>query len=135
VQVDCAGGQQLLHGGMHTVEGVGEALGGNWPAVDLDALGGFGEVGRGEESGTPPRDTQGGSDHRARGALPIGACDVDEAGAVLRPPERVEYLRDTFQSEFGGLDFVAQRVEEVDRIGVVHRGSRPFNAETPGALR
>ena len=127
VQIDCAAGQQLLHGGMHTVEGVGEALRGDRPAIDLDALGGLGEVGRGEETGAPPRGAQSGFDHGAGGTFSIGARDVNEAGAVLRAAERVEYLRDAFEAEFGGLDFVAQRVEEVDRIGVVHR--RPSHSE------
>ena len=136
VQVDCAGGQQLLHGGMHAVEGAGETLGGDGPAIDLDALGGFGEVGRGEESGAPPRGAQGGFDHGAGGAFAVGAGDVDEAGAVLRAAERVEYLSDTLEAEFGGLDFVAERVEEVDGIGVVHfKGGVHFNAEAQRAQR
>jgi len=52
---------------------------------------------------------------------------VHEAQPVLRPSECFENRADALQAEFGGLDFVAQRVEELHRIGVVH-AARNFKA-------
>ena len=52
--------------------------------------------------------------------LPLVPATCTKRQPVLRPPERVQHRADALQAELGGLDFVAQRVEELDRIGVVH---------------
>ena len=104
-------------------------------AVDADALGGFGEVRRGEQAGAAAGGAQGGFDHGAGGAFAVGAGDVHEAEPVLRAAQRLEDGADALQTEFGGLDLVAERVEELDRIGVVHAASPMKNFERRGDVR
>ena len=52
--------------------------------------------------------------------LPLVPATCTKRQAVLRPAQGVEHGADALQAELGGLDFVAERVEELDRIGIVH---------------
>ena len=89
-------------------------------AGDVDALGGFHQVRRSVESRANACGAQSGLDHGAGGTLAVGSGDVNPAARALRIAEGIEQTRDALQAEFGGLDFVAERVQEVDGIGVVH---------------
>src|SRR5690349_14805404 len=73
-----------------------------------------------EEAGAASRPPQRGFDHRTRGAFAVGARDVRKSRAGLGIAKRSEHARDAVEAEFGGLDLVAERVEELDGIRVVH---------------
>ena len=83
---------------------------------------------RSEEAGAEAGGAQGRFDHGAGGAFAIGAGDVHEAEPVLRAAQGFEHGADALQAEFGGLDLVAERVEELNRIGVVHLPTKNFSA-------
>src|ERR1051326_3268782 len=116
--------EHALHRGVNLLEGGSEASGGNGPAVDLDALGGLGEMRRSEQAGAAAGGSQSGFDHRAGGAFAIGAGDVDRADAVLGAAERFKHGGDAIEAELGGLDFVAERVKKAYGIGIGHARHR-----------
>ena len=46
--------------------------------------------------------------------LPIGSRHVYDAEFVLRTSQRFEHGGDPLQTQLGGLDFVAERVQELN---------------------
>ena len=52
---------------------------------------------------------------------------MHEAEPVLRAAQGFEHGADALQAQFGGLDLVAERIEELDGIGVVH-ATKNFSA-------
>ena len=125
MEVDRAAVQQLLGASVHPVEGGGELRGGDRAAIDADALGRLDQMRRGEQAGAQAGGAQPGFDHGAGGAFAVGAGDVHDARQAFGIAERLEQRGDALQAELGGLDFVAERVEELDRIGVVHYFTGP----------
>ena len=120
----------IAGGGVETkepVESVSEAIGGDGGAIDADALGGFGQVRGSEEAGAEAGSAEGRFDHGAGGAFAIGSGDMHEAEPVLRAAQGLEHGADALQAQFGGLDLVAERIEELDGIGVVH-ATKNFSA-------
>ncbi len=89
-------------------------------AVDLNTLGGFDQVGRSEEPGANPRRPQARRDHRAGRTFAIGPGDMDHAVRLLRIAQGGENRADALEPQLGGLHLVAQRVQELDGIGIVH---------------
>ena len=89
-------------------------------AVDLNTLGGFDQVGRGEQPGADARRPQARGDHGAGGTFAVGPGHVDHAVRLLRIAQGGENRADAVQAQLGGLHFVAQRVQELDGIGIVH---------------
>ncbi len=120
VQIDGVASQQFFDHGVDAVEGDGEPLGGNGKPADADALGGLGEMRRSVESRAQAGGAEAGFDHGTGRAFAIRAGHVDDREAILRIAERGQHGVDALQAELGSLDFVAQRVKEMDRIGVVH---------------
>ncbi len=52
---------------------------------------------------------------------------MHKAEPVLRATEGFEHGADALETQFGGLDFVAERIKELDGIGVVH-ATKNFSA-------
>jgi hypothetical protein len=71
VHVDLALGEQRFHARVNAVEGAGEAFGGDGHAVDADALGGFGQVRRGEQAGAAAGGAQADSSMAQTEPLPL----------------------------------------------------------------
>ena len=121
MQIDAFLPQQRLGARMHSIEGRGESVCIDRFPLDLDPLGRFHQVRRGEQPRAISRGAQPGFDHRGSGAFTVGACDVYYAAGALRIVERLEQHVNPLQPQLGGLDFVAQRVEEADGIGIIHQ--------------
>src|SRR5712691_108236 len=110
--------RQRLRGSVHDLEGPPKLLVRHGDAVDTDALGGFDQVRRGEQTGMDPRGAQTRLDHGASGTFAVGAGHMHGAERALRVAERVEHRADPVQSQLGGLDFVTERVEKAYRVGI-----------------
>ena len=85
---------------------------------------GFDQVRRGEQSRAYSLRTQAGFDHGAHGAFAVGARHVNEPAALVWIPQRFKNRSDPFQAQLGRLDLVAERVKELNGIGVVHAESQ-----------
>lgn len=104
--------------GADLVECLGELVLRDGPAVDADAFGGLGEVGRSVEAGGVAGAAEGGFEEGASGAFSVGSGDVEEAASTVRRAQQFAQAGDAFEAEFDGLVLVAERVEEADRVGV-----------------
>ena len=111
---------ELFGGFVHDIERALEIRGAHRNAVDLDALGRLDQMRRSEQAGANARGAQSRLDHGAGRAFAVGPGDVHHAKRALGIPQRLEHGADPLQAQLGGLDFVAQSVEELDGIGIGH---------------
>src|SRR5262249_3215225 len=120
VPIDLAGERELFNAVMDTIERRGKLRRGNRGAIDANALGGFSEVRRREEARAPSCCAQPTFDHGGGRAFAIGTRYVNEAEVVLRIAERGQRRLYSLEAEFGGLDLVAEGVQKLNGIGIVH---------------
>jgi hypothetical protein len=111
---------ELLGNRVHRLERTLKLTGRHVAPVDSNALGRFEQVWRRVQPGANARSAQRGFDHRASGSFSVGARDVHHTKRALGIPQRGQHTLDSLQAELGGLDLVAERVQEPDGIRVGH---------------
>jgi hypothetical protein len=117
--------------GVNQVEGGREFTGCDRCASHANALCGLDQVRRHEQARAHSGDAQRALDHGARGALAVGAGHVHETARRLRIAQRRQQRPDPLQAELDGLEFVAQSVEELDRIGIRDAQKRLLTRPAP----
>src|SRR5947207_7514607 len=111
---------QLISGLMDYTERLLEGVRRDWYSIDLNALRGFLQMRRGEESGANARGAKPSGDHGARGALSVRARNVNNAECALRITQSGEHCSDPIQAQLGGLDLVAEGVKKLYRFRIIH---------------
>ena len=99
---------------VNDVEGVGEPASVHRDPADADAFDRLDEMRGGEQPGVESGRAERRFDHGADRAFPVGSRDMDESAIPMGISQAAEELGDAIQSKLGRLDFVAQRVEEMD---------------------